>query len=164
MYILFDKHFLHTHVSLFLRYTFAAERWLSVETSVDVEVKGTSPDNSVDFESRFFFQTRDRLSESHMWISILYRPQTSTFTRVQRVSCALVYILLTMIANAMYFNPENEYESAPLLKAGPFRFTLQQVIVFEQCSVKRKPNPLPDDKILDWSKLRPIADNILKCI
>ena len=25
-------------------------------------------------------------------------------------------------------------------------------------------NPLPDDKILDWSKLKQIADNIWKCI
>ena len=25
-------------------------------------------------------------------------------------------------------------------------------------------NPLPGDKILDWSKLKQIADDILKCI
>ena len=25
-------------------------------------------------------------------------------------------------------------------------------------------NPLPDDKILDWSKLKQIVDDILKCI
>ena len=25
-------------------------------------------------------------------------------------------------------------------------------------------NPLPDDKLLDWSKLKQIADNILNCI
>ena len=25
-------------------------------------------------------------------------------------------------------------------------------------------NPLPDDKILDWSKWKQIADNMLKCI
>ena len=25
-------------------------------------------------------------------------------------------------------------------------------------------NPLPDEKILDWSKLKEIADDILKCI
>ena len=24
--------------------------------------------------------------------------------------------------------------------------------------------PLPDDKVLDWSKLKQIADDILKCI
>ena len=28
----------------------------------------------------------------------------------------------------------------------------------------KKNNPLPDDKILDWSKLKQTADNILKCI
>ena len=28
----------------------------------------------------------------------------------------------------------------------------------------RAVNPLPDDKILDWSKLKQTADNILKCI
>ena len=27
-----------------------------------------------------------------------------------------------------------------------------------------KSNSLPEDKILDWSKLKQIADNILKCI
>ena len=30
--------------------------------------------------------------------------------------------------------------------------------------LERQINPLPDDKILDWSKLKQIADNILKCI
>ena len=25
-------------------------------------------------------------------------------------------------------------------------------------------NPLPNDKILDWSKLKQIADSVLKCI
>ena len=25
-------------------------------------------------------------------------------------------------------------------------------------------NPLPDDKVIDWSKLKQIADDILKCI
>ena len=28
----------------------------------------------------------------------------------------------------------------------------------------RKLNPLPDDKILDWSKMKQIVDNFLKCI
>ena len=32
------------------------------------------------------------------------------------------------------------------------------------CSGKRWMNALPDDKILDWSKLKEIADDILKCI
>ena len=31
-------------------------------------------------------------------------------------------------------------------------------------SINESFNPLPDDKILDWSKLKQIADDILKCI
>ena len=34
---------------------------------------------------------------------------------------------------------------------------------YEACSSKQGLNPLPDGKILDWSKLKRIAD-ILKCI
>ena len=37
----------------------------------------------------------------------------------------------------------------------------QLFLFFPQCFQKAF-NPLPDDKILDWSKLKQIADNILK--
>ena len=110
------------------RYTFVAERWLSVDTSVDACLVSSPSNRPIKFETRFFYQLRDRFSENHTWISIMYRPQTSTFTRVQRVSCALAYIFLTMLANAMYFNPEPNYVSPPTLEVGPFRFTKQQVL------------------------------------
>ena len=35
---------------------------------------------------------------------------------------------------------------------------------FSQTRAKSLFNPLRDDKILDWSKLKQIADDILKCI
>ena len=34
----------------------------------------------------------------------------------------------------------------------------------EKKTDKIEVNPLPDDKILDWFKLKQIADGILKCI
>ena len=36
--------------------------------------------------------------------------------------------------------------------------------MFSKAFIHRAFNPLPDDKILDWFKLKQIADNILKCI
>ena len=114
----------------YFRYTFVGERWLSVEDTIDAKLSSSAEDVPVSFETRFFFQTRGRLSESHMWVSIAYRPETSTFTRVQRATCALVYIFLTMIANAMYYNPAPDYEAPALLQVGPLRFTSQQVQLF----------------------------------
>ena len=32
------------------------------------------------------------------------------------------------------------------------------------CKNDQSLNPLPDNKILDWSKLKQIADDILKCV
>ncbi|KAL4220971.1 Single-stranded DNA-binding protein 3 [Mactra antiquata] len=110
-------------------YTFVAEQWLSVKTSVYINVCSNTTKEPLSFEARFFHQTRNRLSEGHMWASIFYRPQFSVFTRVQRLSCALVYILLNMIANAMYFNPEPNYVEPALLVVGPIRFTSQQIYV-----------------------------------
>ena len=40
---------------------------------------------------------------------------------------------------------------------------LHQIQEAKICCLGRL-DPLPDDKILDWSKLKQIADNILKCI
>ena len=64
-----------------------------------------------------------------MWISVAYRPQASNFSRVQRASCALVFIMLSMIANAIYFQSINEenYDLPTDVIVGPFRFSLQQV-------------------------------------
>ncbi|XP_060605764.1 uncharacterized protein LOC132758227, partial [Ruditapes philippinarum] len=120
-------------------YTFVAERWLSVNTHIDACLPSSPCNYPIKFESRFFFQLRDKFSENHTWISIIYRPQTSTFTRVQRVSCALAFIFLTMLANAMYFNPEPNYISPAILEVGPFRFTKQQIYISIICAAITTP-------------------------
>ena len=49
--------------------------------------------------------------------------------------------------------------SATFVVCNSFEFgPVQKILVWLRV------NPLPDDKILDWSKLKQIADNILKCI
>ncbi|XP_052760826.1 polycystic kidney disease protein 1-like 2 [Mya arenaria] len=141
-------------------YTFVAEKWLSVETEVDANIPVTVSGKPVLFESRFFYQVRDRLSESHMWVSILYRPQTSTFTRVQRASCALAYLCLIMIANAMYFNPDDEYERPPLVQAGPFRFTSQQIFISIVCALITTPPVMLLIFLFKRSKRRPSGAGI----
>ena len=112
------------------RYIFPCERWLSVETSLEANLTSVTQGKPVQFESRFFNQARGRLSENHMWMSILYRPVSSTFSRVERASCALAYILLTMVSNAMYYDTGSDYELPAIFEFGPFRFTTQQVFYY----------------------------------
>ena len=45
-----------------------------------------------------------------------------------------------------------------------YTLSLSYIETKRQASYLATTNPLPDDKILDWSKLKQIADDILKCI
>ena len=106
------------------------EDWISVErsnSSMEKLLFVTNPEQIQSFNHRFSTRTKDGIIEGHLWMSILYRPIFSNFTRIQRATCALMALMLSMLANAMYFNPEDNYESATSVEVGPLRFSLQQV-------------------------------------
>ncbi|XP_045211050.2 uncharacterized protein LOC123562481 [Mercenaria mercenaria] len=115
-------------------FVFQAERWLAIEKDdglLECVFPVSKSENYNVFKNRFVLNAKENLAESHMWISVAYRPQASNFTRVQRASCALVFIMLSMIANAVYFQATNEenYDIPTEIIVGPFRFSLQQIYV-----------------------------------
>ncbi|XP_055955095.1 polycystic kidney disease protein 1-like 2 [Patella vulgata] len=93
------------------RYIFENNRWLGVDKDdgmVDRLVPVTSQDDLMTFDKLFSSHARLNLTDSHLWLSVFMRPDKSTFSRVQRVSCCLALLFLTMIVNAMFFESENE--------------------------------------------------------
>ena len=61
------------------------------------------------FEKLFQEHARVGITDSHLWLSCLQRPERSTFTRVQRVSCCVALLLLTMMTSALFYQPgDNE--------------------------------------------------------
>lgn len=82
------------------------------------------------FESVFSQQTRLNISENHLWLSIVVRPQRSLFTRVQRLSCLMSLLLLTMITNAMFFQTEDEETViADTVRIGKLRLSLKTAYI-----------------------------------
>ncbi|KAL4240289.1 polycystic kidney disease protein 1-like [Mactra antiquata] len=121
-------------------FVFLAERWLAVEQDdglLECVLPVCKNENLNKFKNRFFLNAKDNLAESHIWVSVAYRPQASNFTRVQRASVALLFVMLTMIANAMFFKTSDEgnYETPSELQVGPFRFSLKQVYTSIICAL-----------------------------
>ncbi|KAK3599286.1 hypothetical protein CHS0354_028642 [Potamilus streckersoni] len=111
-------------------FDFVVERWLAAEYGeLDCIIPTCNEESMKQFKHRMNQNFKDCLSNDHMWISIFYRPQVSSFNRVQRVTCALTFLMLSMLSNAMYFNPNPNYESTTGVTMGPFRFTFQQLYV-----------------------------------
>ena len=71
-------------------------------------------------------QTKDRLSDGHLWLSIVARPTLSTFTRLDRLTCAFVLLFITMLANIIYYDMQNEPKKGGL-EVGPFSLSPQQI-------------------------------------
>ena len=46
-----------------------------------------------------------------MWLSVVSRPTRSSFSRVQRVSCCVSLLFLTMITNCMFFQGDDNQEN-----------------------------------------------------
>ena len=92
------------------RYNFFCERWFGRDKEdglIDRVVALTTEDEMSTFHRRFSEHRRIGITDSHLWLSCLLRPERSTFTRAQRVSCCLALLLLTMITSVMFYNAED---------------------------------------------------------
>lgn len=65
------------------------------------------------------------IAENHFWISVVIRPMKSNFTRIQRLSCLLGLIYLTMIICTMILEIPDEQNTFLQVVIGPFRFSME---------------------------------------
>ncbi|CAD5121089.1 DgyrCDS9629 [Dimorphilus gyrociliatus] len=70
---------------------------------------------------------RRKLTDDHLWISVLSRPTRSVFNRLQRASCCLSLITTSMLASAMFYRTTKDESADSVIKFGPLKFSLQQL-------------------------------------
>ncbi len=82
-----------------------------------------------EFSHLFSTNSRRNLADRHLWFSVFLRPPRSRFTRVQRVSCCMAVLCLSMLTNAMYYQRTSEKPASGGFKFGPLSLTPEQVII-----------------------------------
>ena len=115
------------------RWVFPINRWLALEKDdgqIEISIKSKAATSfSAEVRSRF----GRKIADSHLWMSVFGKACSSTFTRVQRVSCCLSILFSAMIANAMFYNIGGESEGA--IQIGPFKFSWRQIVVGVQSAI-----------------------------
>ncbi|OWF47600.1 Polycystic kidney disease and receptor for egg jelly-related protein [Mizuhopecten yessoensis] len=114
------------------RYFFLCDRWLAVEEDdgmVDRILPVAGLEDLAAFKQLFSSSVKKKLTNDHLWFSVFSRPTRSNFTRVQRISCCVSLLFMTMITNAMWFKSEDKSSNTSAMKIGPISFTLQQLFV-----------------------------------
>ena len=73
--------------------------------------------------------SEQQIREEHLWLSIITRPATSSFTRVQRVTCALGFLFAAMLTNMMFFGRTDDPNEQVEMGLGAFTFSFTEFIV-----------------------------------
>ncbi len=96
---------------------------------IDHKFPIASRDDVSAFSHMFNTSSKNQLTDSHLWISVAFRPQKSHFTRAQRLTCCFSALFMSMIASAMFYGTEAAVEQPQLVSLGPFRISLYELWV-----------------------------------
>jgi hypothetical protein len=110
---------------------FICDQWLAIDKD-DCLIERLLPislqEQKTQFEYLLAKQTKQKLSDGHLWFSIFVRPVQSSFNRLDRLTCCFVLLAITMLMNILYYGMDNK-ASSDGLKIGPFiNITPEQVI------------------------------------
>ncbi|XP_078681624.1 uncharacterized protein LOC144916369 [Branchiostoma floridae x Branchiostoma belcheri] len=109
---------------------FFCDEWLAADSG-DGQVVKTFPVASEEDLRSFGFlfpaSLRHNLAEEHLVLSVAFRPEGSTFTRIERLGCCLSFFAASMVSSAMWLRDEVETEIVRVFSLGPFSFTLNGV-------------------------------------
>ncbi|KAM4663485.1 polycystin-1-like [Discoglossus pictus] len=114
-------------------YVFLVNDWLSVENEknggrVEKEVLAACPQELQSFSHVLPAQILLGFTDWHLWLSMWWRPARSRFTRVQRVTCCMLTLLLYITACAVWYGAVGvKGESSPV--GARFVVTWQSVSV-----------------------------------
>ncbi|XP_078670967.1 uncharacterized protein LOC144911067 isoform X2 [Branchiostoma floridae x Branchiostoma belcheri] len=98
------------------KHVFLCKSWLAVEEGdgkVDREVQKATDKDLTRFARLFSTKTSKDFRDGHLWFSVIGRPATSPFTRVQRISCCLSLLMCTMLTNIMFFGKGESMPKPP---------------------------------------------------
>lgn len=112
------------------KYYFICEKWFDITTGqIDQKIPISNEEKLKKISYLFKRQAKDRISDEHLWLSLITKPRMSNFSRLERLTCCYVLLLATMLTNILYYDV-NKSAKAPGIEMGPFRLTAQQVKFF----------------------------------
>jgi polycystin 1L2 len=123
------KYIIVTDLSIGEKFYFICEDWLAVDKS-DFRIERILPVCGEKQQTEFSYllqkQTKQNLMDGHLWFSILARPVQSTFSRLDRLTCAFDLLFLSMLMNILYYGV-SDTRSGNGLQIGPMNITPEQV-------------------------------------
>ena len=124
------KYIIITDLSTKEKFYFICEKWLAIDKDdlrVERMLSVCGEKQKTEFSYLLQKQTKQNLMDGHLWFSIFARPVQSSFSRLERLTCAFVLLYMSMLMNILYYGVAKQSNNTPGLKLGPLNLTIQQV-------------------------------------
>jgi len=113
---------------------FICNNWLAIEgentpTNILLPVAGNAQKHQLKYILEK--QSKEKLADTHMWLSVFTRPVQSSFTRTDRLTCCFVTLCISLLMNILYYDLKSESTSQDALKIGPIKITFEEVENFK---------------------------------
>jgi len=73
-------------------------------------------------------QAKIKISDGHLWFSIIAKPAHSPFTRFERVTACFTLLFISMLMSIIYYGVTTDVEYNGI-KIGPVKITAEQVLI-----------------------------------
>lgn len=111
------------------KFYFICNKWLALDKeNAKIDYVLPVAGNAQKTEIKYLIEkhTKDNLSDSHLWLSLFFKPTLSSFTRTDRLTCCFVLMLITCMVNLLYYEQDKSTVSFSV-KLGPFSISENQV-------------------------------------
>ena len=121
-------HDLHTREEKY----FICEKWLALDEGdglIDRILPVCGEKQKQDFRYLLKKETKQKITDQHLWFSIFIKPAYSNFIRIDRLTCCFVVLLNAMLMNILYYGvvADAKASGADGLTIGPITLTIEQV-------------------------------------
>ncbi|KAJ3592348.1 hypothetical protein NHX12_007475 [Muraenolepis orangiensis] len=148
------------------KWYFLCNCWLAEDVGDCALDMGFSAATEMDlkgFSNVFYSKTSSGFSDGHLWFSVVSRPPSSTFTRVQRVSCCFSLLLCTMLTSIMFYGVPQD-SSEQVMEMGPIEFTWQQFMIGVQSTLLVFPVNVLIVSIFRYTRPRAKSTDLCGCL
>ncbi|CAI5782253.1 kidney disease 1-like 3 [Podarcis lilfordi] len=117
------------------KWHFLCDSWLAADLEdghVDKVFAAASERDLLSFRYQFWSGLVDKLTQEHLWLSVVTCSPWSPFTRVQRLSCCLALLCCTFLINIMFWRKEAASRSP---EAGPFMVTWHELLLSVETAI-----------------------------
>ena len=108
--------------------------WLALDEGdlqIDKTIKPATAEELENFNLKFKEKLAADMGEAHIWFSIFLCPAKSRFSSLQRLSCCLCILTLTMVSSAMFYGagPGSPEDDPNAIVIGPITISLKMIII-----------------------------------